>query len=176
AGVDEQGRGGTSIFQGSRHPLNVLLRRSCEEYARMEREWRQWVACLMMTEADMRAEIQKFERDEALKEEICRLCPHCRKLIMRESGCDSMICGQTPHRKKIAASAGCGKSFDWIREGIRYKRTKAPEYGRIAELFGGFQGGGKEEQEKSTFQRGAEQGQQDAPPGSPTDVAHSTSG
>ena len=68
------------------------------------------------TEALKHAEEQfkNLQQDEKWKEQHCRLCPHCGKVIYRVDGCDSMTCGRDAADKGGGNKQdGCGKKFNW---------------------------------------------------------------
>ena len=57
-----------------------------------------------------------LQKDEAWKEQHCRLCPHCKKCVYRVDGCDSMTCGRDAADKGGGnRQDGCGKKFNWKR-------------------------------------------------------------
>lgn len=63
-----------------------------------------------------------LQRDEVWKEQHCRLCPHCNKVVYRVDGCSSMTCGRDAADKGGGNKQdGCGRSFSWNRA-KKYKR------------------------------------------------------
>ena len=55
---------------------------------------------------------RELEGDEQWKQQNCRRCPHCRQVINRLSGCNSMVCG-VDHDTSANTQPGCGRRFDW---------------------------------------------------------------
>ena len=36
---------------------------------------------------------EELKMDENWKKANCKLCPHCRKVVNKQDGCDHMVCG-----------------------------------------------------------------------------------
>jgi len=51
------------------------------------------------------------QQDEKWKADNCKLCPHCRRVINKLDGCDSMICGKNYHGGDV--QDGCGQQFSY---------------------------------------------------------------
>jgi hypothetical protein len=63
----------------------------------------------MLEEAESRK--REFEEMEDWKARNCKCCPHCRRVINKIDGCDSMVCGRNYHGGD--AQDGCGREFKW---------------------------------------------------------------
>jgi len=61
----------------------------------------------------LRKKYQDMLADEQFKTENGRYCPNCRRIVIKEGGCDSMVCGRNYHGGNI--QDGCGASFDWAQ-------------------------------------------------------------
>ena len=69
---------------------------------------------------------EEFERMEKWKEENCKVCPRCSRVIEKLEGCDMMTCGTDTHRGEGAnRQNGCGHEFLWS-QAQPYKRNQAP--------------------------------------------------
>jgi len=107
----------------------------CSEVPKFQERWIEWISggrdryhkdktdALTMIES-ARAEIEarnnvlrkKYQdmlADEQFKMENGRYCPKCRRIVIKEGGCDSMVCGRNYHGGNI--QDGCGESFDWAQ-------------------------------------------------------------
>ncbi|CAM2721844.1 unnamed protein product [Rotaria socialis] len=62
---------------------------------------------------DLRRRYEELMHDEKYKQENCRLCPSCKRVVQRLEGCDSMICGQDAHGGNV--QSGCGAKFNWAQ-------------------------------------------------------------
>ena len=63
---------------------------------------------------------------EKWKEENCKVCPRCSRVIEKLEGCDMMTCGTDTHRGEGAnRQNGCGHEFLWS-QAQPYKRNQAP--------------------------------------------------
>ena len=51
----------------------------------------------------------------ALMKKLGKKCPHCNMFIMKNSGCDVMMCGDKAHGdlRKAIRNGGCGLTFMW---------------------------------------------------------------
>jgi hypothetical protein len=58
---------------------------------------------------------REYERDERRKEQHCRLCPGCQRVVERVEGCSAMVCGQNYHGGDT--QMGCGRRFDFGEAG-----------------------------------------------------------
>ena len=111
-------------------------RLSCAELGPTAERWFKWInedsakfrgeynKAIKATEALKHAEEQfkNLQQDEKWKEQHCRLCPHCGKVIYRVDGCDSMTCGRDAADKGGGNKQdGCGKKFNW-KQAKKYKR------------------------------------------------------
>ena len=73
---------------------------------------------------------EEYEKMEKWKEENCKLCPNCGRVIEKLEGCDAMKCGTDYHGGSV--QNGCGADFTWSTA-QKYKRnqgTDAPVGGR----------------------------------------------
>eukprot|EP00943_MAST-04B_sp_MAST-4B-sp1_P006091 g6091.t1 len=109
---------------------------SCGELGPTAERWFKWInedcakfrgeygKALKAMEALKHAEEQfkNLQQDETWKEQHCRLCPHCRKVVYRVDGCNSMTCGRDAADKGGGNKQdGCGKKFNW-NQAKKYKR------------------------------------------------------
>jgi len=60
---------------------------------------------------DMKARYDDMMRDEEYKRANGRYCPKCHRVIIKDGGCDLMICGRNWHGGNI--QDGCGEEFLW---------------------------------------------------------------
>jgi len=112
---------------------------TCNEVPKFQERWIEWisggreryhkekdeaVAKVQSARAEIEArneELRKKYRDmladEQFKMENGRYCPNCRRIVIKEGGCDSMVCGRNYHGGNT--QDGCGASFDWA-EADRY--------------------------------------------------------
>ncbi|CAD7922313.1 unnamed protein product [Amoebophrya sp. A120] len=123
---------------------------SCKSFAEKEKKWRRWVASLQETDEDIMRAVREWHADEARKEQVCRLCPNCGRLIERLEGCDNMRCGGSAYRpSSVKGGVGCGHAFKWS-EAKQYRRRKhsdgAPRFGISSEAV-------RQHRKKSIFGR-----------------------
>lgn len=50
--------------------------------------------------------------NERWKEQHCKLCPGCDRVVEKIDGCDSMVCGRNYHGGDV--QMGCGMQFSWL--------------------------------------------------------------
>lgn len=63
----------------------------------------------MLLEAEARK--KEFMEMEDWKAKNCKCCPHCKRVINKIDGCDSMVCGRNYHGGDV--QNGCGQGFNW---------------------------------------------------------------
>lgn len=71
---------------------------------------------------------KKFENDladEKYKENKCRICPNCKRVVESLGGCDIYICGRDYHGGN--AQQGCGAKFHWSKAEIYKSNITSPE-------------------------------------------------
>ncbi len=66
---------------------------------------------------------QEEDRDEHWKEQHGRICPFCGRVIIKEGGCDSMVCGSDAHGGN--RQNGCGQRFNWSAAQPYRRATRA---------------------------------------------------
>ena len=59
----------------------------------------------------LRRRYKELMADEKYKEQKCRACPYCGRVVQHMGGCSSMVCGQDYHGGNN--QSGCGKNFTW---------------------------------------------------------------
>lgn len=62
---------------------------------------------------ELRKQFEAMLADEKYKEANGKLCPRCNRVIIKEGGCDSMVCGRDYHGGNV--QDGCGNSFNWSK-------------------------------------------------------------
>jgi len=108
---------------------------SCNEVPKFQERWIEWIsggrdryhkdktdavnkvetarAEIEARNAVLRKKYQDMLADEQFKMENGRYCPQCRRIVIKEGGCDSMVCGRNYHGGNT--QDGCGASFDWAQ-------------------------------------------------------------
>jgi hypothetical protein len=61
--------------------------------------------------AELRKRYSDTMADEQYKEANGRHCPKCNRIIIKDGGCDSMVCGRDYHGGNV--QDGCGAAFSW---------------------------------------------------------------
>eukprot|EP00750_Incisomonas_marina_P029500 INCI7186.4.p1 GENE.INCI7186.4~~INCI7186.4.p1 ORF type:complete len:576 (+),score=95.25 INCI7186.4:291-2018(+) len=108
------------------------FRLTCMEIAPTTQTFHQWLSRdraayfkrfkdMELAESKFKAETQaaqerakESERDELWKAKNCKLCPHCKKVVHKVDGCDSMTCGRDADDKGGGNKQnGCGQRFRW---------------------------------------------------------------
>lgn len=117
---------------------------SCAEVVQYTRAWNDWceggrnsyVAEMNAQDKDFAKRKAEFDRaqqhhasevaaarrnydilvqDEQSKAQTCKLCPHCKKIVWKLDGCNSMTCGRDASDKGGGnVQNGCGKGFNWL--------------------------------------------------------------
>eukprot|EP00930_Biecheleria_cincta_P001727 TRINITY_DN102835_c0_g1_i1.p1 TRINITY_DN102835_c0_g1~~TRINITY_DN102835_c0_g1_i1.p1 ORF type:complete len:646 (-),score=92.78 TRINITY_DN102835_c0_g1_i1:93-1997(-) len=90
---------------------NAAYQRQLDEYNR-QRDQRQ--RDLEIAEANFKA----LQEDEAYKQNNCKRCPECQRVVQKTAGCDDMVCGRDWHGGN--QQQGCGAQFNW-NNGIAYR-------------------------------------------------------
>jgi hypothetical protein len=60
--------------------------------------------------------VQNFsvlKADEEHKEQTCKHCPNCDRIVEKLDGCNIMKCGEDYHENEDSIQNGCGENFDW---------------------------------------------------------------
>lgn len=60
---------------------------------------------------ELKKRYEDMVADEKFKAENGRHCPKCKRVIVKEGGCDSMVCGRDYHGGNV--QDGCGHHFNW---------------------------------------------------------------
>lgn len=124
---------------------------TCSEVRQYQAQWMEWVTSGRMRynhdkaeavakinaareELDKKnAEVMKRYRDMLADEEFKmangRYCPKCHRVIIKEGGCDSMICGRNWHGGNI--QDGCGHHFNWSQAQPYRSTVPKPEEGKL---------------------------------------------
>ena len=124
---------------------------TCSEVRQYQAQWMEWVTSGRMRynhdkaeavakinaareELDKKnAEVMKRYRDMLADEEFKmangRYCPKCHRVIIKEGGCDSMICGRNWHGGNI--QDGCGHHFNWSQAEPYHSTVPKPEEGKL---------------------------------------------
>lgn len=74
---------------------------------------------------------KEYQEMESWKAQHCKECPHCKRVVQKIEGCDSMVCGQDAHGGNV--QSGCGKKFQWGR--AKKYNPKVAEVGPVLEEF-----------------------------------------
>ena len=77
----------------------------------------------------LRKKYQDMLADEQFKMENGRYCPKCRRIVIKEGGCDSMVCGRNYHGGNI--QDGCGHHFNWSQAQPYRSTVPKPEEGKL---------------------------------------------
>lgn len=124
---------------------------TCSEVRQYQAQWMEWVTSGRMRynhdkaeavakinaareELDKKnAEVMKRYNDMLADEEFKmangRYCPKCHRVIIKEGGCDSMICGRNWHGGNI--QDGCGYHFNWSQAEPYRSTVPKPEEGKL---------------------------------------------
>jgi len=108
---------------------------SCNDVPRFQERWIEWIrggrdryhkdktdavekvnTARAEIEARNKVLMKKYQdmlADELFKQENGRYCPKCRRVVIKDGGCDSMVCGRNYHGGNT--QDGCGASFDWAQ-------------------------------------------------------------
>jgi len=65
-------------------------------------------------EKEAKIQEQNFDilkKDEEYKAARAKRCPHCKRIVEKVAGCDSMVCGRDTHGANT--QNGCGHAFNW---------------------------------------------------------------
>ena len=102
-----------SICRGCCH-----YRIDCDEISVCMEEWANW--CTIVRNKDeisdekrneeLKYKLQQLKKQELYKQDNCRYCPKCSRLVKEVPGCDLMICG-TKNDNGLLQN-GCGYSFN----------------------------------------------------------------
>lgn len=60
---------------------------------------------------ELMAKYIALKEDEKYKEQNGRICPSCGRIIIKDGGCDLMVCGRNFHGGNV--QDGCGVTFNW---------------------------------------------------------------
>lgn len=60
---------------------------------------------------ELMAKYTALREDEKYKEQNGKICPNCGRIIIKDGGCDLMVCGRNFHGGNV--QDGCGYSFNW---------------------------------------------------------------
>ncbi len=86
------------------HAIQGRLQTQHDEFAQAQRR-------LQLRHEEQYARNREEAADEAWKQQWGKLCPSCNRVIVKEGGCDSMICGSDAHGGN--QQNGCGQRFQW---------------------------------------------------------------
>jgi len=123
----------------------------CNAVRQIQQKWVEWVTEGRMrynhdkseavekinaarAEIDRRnAEIMKKYNDMLADEELLRrngrYCPKCHRVIIKDGGCDLMICGRNYHGGNV--QDGCGTHFNWSQAEPYHSVVKKPEEAKL---------------------------------------------
>ena len=106
--------------------LPYHYRTTCAELEHFRRDWREWEShgrAVYWQRSNRAKEKESHDRkqreavtraeteDERRKEQLCRHCPSCGRIVEKTGGCNAMVCGQNAHGGN--QQYGCGRSFNW---------------------------------------------------------------
>lgn len=85
----------------------------CSRVELVREQWLSWLQAQDETRAlhDRMARNNDLAADELWKADHCRRCPRCMRPVIKDSGCDLMVCGRNYHGGD--AQPGCGRAFKW---------------------------------------------------------------
>jgi len=91
------------------------FRITCEEARAVELQYKDWLSRKSGTSSDeLDKRVKELQADEAFKEQNCRHCPNCNRIVQKIDGCDAMICGKNFHVVQgDNLQFGCQKAFNW---------------------------------------------------------------
>jgi hypothetical protein len=106
---------------------------SCTEVFMFAERWMQWCAtgrarynhgkaeaiaqinsqraAIEKRNAELKSRFEALRADEQFKSANGRHCPKCNRVIIKDGGCDSMVCGRDYHGGNV--QDGCGTGFAW---------------------------------------------------------------
>lgn len=98
--------------ESGRDAYMAELARQGAQYKELVAQYNDRKAAFEEESRTVRQRHMELVENERWKEQHCKLCPNCDRVVEKIDGCDLMVCGRNYHGGDV--QMGCGSQFNWL--------------------------------------------------------------